>query len=50
MAEVATAAAVPLLDVRGVTLQYKTKDRLVTATYRVDFEVFHSNRFILLGP
>ena len=29
----------PLLDVRGVTLQYKTRDHLVTATYRVDFEV-----------
>ena len=27
----------PLLDVRGVTLQYKTRDHLVTATYRVDF-------------
>src|SRR6202043_2323474 len=24
----------PLLDVRGVTLQYKTRDHLVTATYR----------------
>ena len=42
--------AVPLLDVRGVTLQYKTRDHLVTATYRVDFEVFRSDRFILLGP
>ncbi|MET0682171.1 MAG: ABC transporter ATP-binding protein [Casimicrobiaceae bacterium] len=40
----------PLLDVRGVTLQYKTRDHLVTATYRVDFEVFRSDRFILLGP
>src|SRR6202163_5015290 len=40
----------PLLDVRGVTLQYKTKDHLVTATYRVDFQVFRSDRFILLGP
>ena len=40
----------PLLDVRGVTLQYKTKDHLVTATYRVDFEVFRSDRYILLGP
>ena len=40
----------PLLDVRGVTLQYKTKDHLVTATYRVDFEVFRSDRFVLLGP
>ena len=28
----------PLLDVRGVTLQYKTRDHLVTATYRVDFQ------------
>src|SRR2546428_8802205 len=40
----------PLLDVNGVTLQYKTKEHLVTATYRVDFEVFRSDRFILLGP
>jgi len=28
-----------LLEVKGVTLQYKTKDHLVTATYRVDFQV-----------
>ena len=40
----------PLLDVRGVTLQYKTKDRLVTATYRVDFQVHASDRFVVLGP
>jgi len=40
----------PLLEVKGVTLQYKTKDHLVTATYRVDFNVFQSDRFILLGP
>src|SRR6187399_2426898 len=40
----------PLLDVDGVTLQYKTKDHLVTATYRVDFEVNRSDRFVLLGP
>ena len=40
----------PLLDVRGVTLQYKTKDHLVTATYRVDFHVYESDRFVLLGP
>jgi len=44
------AAMGPLLDVRGVTLQYKTRDHLVTATYRVDFEVFRSDRFVLLGP
>ena len=42
--------AAPLLAVRGVTLQYKTKDHLVTATYRVDFDVYRSDRFILLGP
>jgi NitT/TauT family transport system ATP-binding protein len=40
----------PLLEVKGVTLQYKTKEHLVTATYRVDFNVFRSDRFILLGP
>jgi NitT/TauT family transport system ATP-binding protein len=39
-----------LLDVRGVTLQYKTRDHLVTATYRVDFQVHRSDRFVLLGP
>jgi NitT/TauT family transport system ATP-binding protein len=46
----APAATGPLLDVRGVTLQYKTRDHLVTATYRVDFEVHRSDRFVLLGP
>lgn len=40
----------PLLDVRGVTLQYKTKEHLVTATYRVSFQVFRSDRFVILGP
>ncbi|MEO8938264.1 MAG: ABC transporter ATP-binding protein [Burkholderiaceae bacterium] len=40
----------PLLEVQGVTLQYKTKEHLVTATYRVDFQVFQSDRYILLGP
>jgi NitT/TauT family transport system ATP-binding protein len=40
----------PLLDVIGVTLQYKTRDHLVIATYRVDFQVLRSDRFVLLGP
>ncbi|UHC16306.1 ABC transporter ATP-binding protein [Methylobacterium currus] len=40
----------PLLQVEGVTLQYKTTDHLVTATYRVDFEVMPGDRYILLGP
>jgi NitT/TauT family transport system ATP-binding protein len=39
-----------LLDVRGVTLQYKTQEHLVTATFRVDFQVHRSDRFVLLGP
>src|SRR5207245_2784437 len=46
----AERAAAPLLEVRGVTLQYKTRDHLITATYRVDFDVFRSDRFVLLGP
>ena len=40
----------PLLDVRGVTLQYKTREFLVTATYRVDFQVHKAERFVILGP
>jgi len=39
-----------LVEVRGVTLQYKTREHLVTATYRVDFAVRKSDRFVLLGP
>jgi NitT/TauT family transport system ATP-binding protein len=39
-----------LLDVSGVTLQYKTGQLLVTATYRVDFTIKSSDRFVLLGP
>lgn len=39
----------PLVDVDGVTLQYKTTDKLVTATYRVSFEVMQSDRFVILG-
>lgn len=40
----------PLLRVNEVTLQYKTKHHLVTATYRVSFDVFAADRFVLLGP
>lgn len=39
-----------MLDVRGVTLQYRTKDHLVTATYRVSFNVQESDRYVVLGP
>jgi NitT/TauT family transport system ATP-binding protein len=47
--DTATAEA-PLLGVRGVTLQYKTKESLVTATFRVSFDVFRSDRYVVLGP
>ena len=39
-----------MLEVKGVTLQYKTRDHLITATYRVDFGVYKSDRFVILGP
>ena len=39
-----------LLEVDGVTLQYKTRDHLVTATWRVSFAVYPADRFVLLGP
>ncbi|MCG8561403.1 MAG: ABC transporter ATP-binding protein [Hyphomicrobiales bacterium] len=40
----------PILDVDGVTLQYKTKEHLITATYQVSFHVYPADRFVLLGP
>lgn len=46
----AIAPASPILEVDGVTLQYKTKDHLITATYRVGFQVYPSDRYVLLGP
>jgi NitT/TauT family transport system ATP-binding protein len=33
-----------------VTLQYRTEQHLVTATYRVSFDVHDADRFVLLGP
>ena len=44
------ASAAKRLEVEGVTLQYKTRDHLVTATYRVGFDVHVADRFVLLGP
>jgi len=40
----------PLLSVQGVTLRYRTKEHLVTATYRVSFDVLKSDRYVILGP
>jgi NitT/TauT family transport system ATP-binding protein len=39
-----------LLDVKDVTLQYASRSSLVTATWRVSFNVQYGDRFILLGP
>jgi NitT/TauT family transport system ATP-binding protein len=39
-----------LLEVRDVTLRYKTAQSLVTATQRVSFTVDKSDRCVLLGP
>lgn len=39
-----------LLNINGVTLQYKTPEHLVTATYRVTFDIHTGDRFVLLGP
>jgi len=50
MRSTAPARDAPLLEVDGVTLQYKTKQHLVTATYRVGFNVHRGDRFIVLGP
>ncbi len=40
----------PLVSVEGVTLQYKTPNHLVTATYRVSFDIHRTDRLVLLGP
>ena len=43
-------AAEPLLDVRGVTIQFKTSAQMVTATWQVSFQADRADRLILLGP
>ncbi|MCU5773333.1 ABC transporter ATP-binding protein [Erwiniaceae bacterium BAC15a-03b] len=40
----------PLLRVEGVGLEYRTGQRLIRATHDVSFDVWPSDRFILLGP
>lgn len=39
-----------VLDVSGVTLQYETETSRVTAAYRINFQVYPSERVVLLGP
>ncbi|KRD42390.1 ABC transporter [Acidovorax sp. Root275] len=49
------AAAVPvpadtaLLQVQGVSIDYRTRERVVRATHRVGFDVHKGDRFVLLG-
>ncbi len=45
-----TGATRPLVGVEGVTLQYKTRDHLVTATYRVSLAIHRTDRLVLVGP
>jgi NitT/TauT family transport system ATP-binding protein len=45
-----TALPQPLLAVRGLTVQYKTDNHLVTAVHRVSFDVHRGDRFVVLGP
>jgi NitT/TauT family transport system ATP-binding protein len=46
----ALAPARPLVEVDGVTLQYKTPDTLVTANFRCSFDIHPGERLVLLGP
>lgn len=48
--EACAATTVPLLSADNVTLQYRTREHLVTAIYRVSFDVYSADRFVLLGP
>ncbi len=46
----AGAAGAPLVEIRGVSLDYRTPDRQVRATHRVSLDVWGGDRFVLLGP
>jgi NitT/TauT family transport system ATP-binding protein len=46
----AAGTVAPLLVADDVTLQYKTEQHLVTATWQVGFDVYESDRYVLLGP
>lgn len=39
-----------LLEIRGLTLQYATADRVVTAAWRLHLDVHAADRFMVLGP
>ncbi|ROR50465.1 ABC transporter ATP-binding protein [Diaphorobacter sp. C33] len=48
-ASAAPAAPAPLLQVQGVSLDYRTHERVVRATHRVSFDVHAGERYVLLG-
>src|SRR6187402_469348 len=41
---------VPALQAEGVSLEYRSAERVVRATHRVSFDVHETERFVLLGP
>ena len=44
------AVSEKLLAVENVSLEYRTRERIVRATHDVSFDVFGGDRFVLLGP
>ncbi|MBN3802775.1 ABC transporter ATP-binding protein [Paraburkholderia sp. Ac-20336] len=46
----APATSGKLLTVENVSLEYRTRERLVRATHDVSFDVYGGDRFVLLGP
>jgi len=49
-APAAPATSGKLLTVENVSLEYRTRERLVRATHDVSFDVYGGDRFVLLGP
>ncbi|MFT7774794.1 ABC transporter ATP-binding protein [Roseateles sp.] len=43
------AAALPLLQVRDLTLEYRSENRTARATHEVGFDVLEGDRYVLLG-
>ena len=39
-----------LLAIENVSLEYRSQERIVRATHEVSFDVYGSDRFVLLGP
>src|SRR5471030_524489 len=44
------ATSAKLLTVDNVSLEYRTRERIVRATHEVSFDVYRGDRFVLLGP